>query len=208
MLLAALLLVPAAQVAGQGRDDYAAMLEYLAQTRIADRAFGGANGAIAINMAAGDFNQQANLRSMAVGQSATASAGALQRSQASQATAPVHASAVISGNAFQGASGLVSINQASGAANAELNAVAVALAQRGIRETPDELLSSTGFASAGLQATAEPGAARTQTRGVGVEGSALQGFDGVLQLNQAAGMGNATENRLLISTQGSPPPGI
>ena len=40
---------------------------------------------------------------------------------------------------------------------------------------------------------------------MGVEGSALQGFDGVLQLNQAAGVANATENRLLISVQGGGP---
>lgn len=201
-------LLAGASAHAQEADDYAAMLEYLAQTRIDDRAFNGANGAIAINMAAGDLNQQANQRSIAVGQLASASVGALQRSQANVATAPDQAFAVISGNAFQGASGLVSINQASGAANAELNAVAAALAQRGIRETPDALLASADFASAGLQAVSEPGAARTQTRGVGVEGSALQGFEGVLQLNQAAGMGNATENRLVISTQGPPPPGI
>lgn len=207
-LLLALLLVPGASALAQDRDDYAAMLEYLVQTRIQDRAFSGASGAMAINMAAGDLNQQANLRSMAVGQTAAASADAQQRGQASRATAPEHAYAGISGNAFQDASGLVSINQASGAANAELNAVTVALAQRGIRETPDELLSSADFASAGLQAISEPGAARTQTREVGVEGSTLQGFEGVVQLNQAAGMGNATENRLLISTQGPPPPGI
>ena len=207
-MLLTVLLVAVAWNTAQARDDYAAMLEYLAQTRIEDRAFSGASGAIAINMAAGDLNQQANLRSMAVGPSATASVDALQRSQGDVATAPQHASAVISGSAFQGASGLVSINQASGAANAERNAVAAALAQRGIREAPDELLSSTDFASAGLQAIPDPGAARTHTREVGVEGSALQGFDGVLQLNQAAGMGNATENRLLISTQGSPPPGF
>ena len=208
LLAIALPLLAGAAAHAQDADDYAAMLEYLAHTRIEDRAFTGANGAIAINMAAGDLNHQANLRSVAVGALASASVGALQRGQANVATAPTHASAVISGNAFQGASGLVSINQASGAANAELNAVAVALAQRGIRETPDALLASADFASAGLQAIPEPGAARTQTRGVGVERSALQGFDGVLQLNQAAGMGNATENRLLISTHGSLPPGI
>lgn len=205
LLAIALPLLPAPVAHAQEADGYAAMLEYLAQTRIEDRAFTGANGAIAINMAAGDLNQQANLRAIAVGQAAAASVGALRRSQANVATAPDHASAAISGNAFQGASGLVSINQASGAANAELNAVAVALAQRGIRETPDALLASADFASAGLQAIPEPGAARTQTRGVGVEGSALQGFDGVLQLNQAAGVANATENRLLISVQGGGP---
>lgn len=202
------LLLAAAAVHAQDSADYDAMLDYLAQTHIQDRAFTGASGAIAVNMAAGDLNQQANLRSLAVGQVALASAGSMQRGHANVATAPDHAITLISGNAFQGASGLASINQASGAANAELNAVTVALAQRGIRETPDELLSLSGFASAGVQAISEPGAARTQTREVGVEGSALQGFDGVLQLNQAAGMGNATENRLLISVQGSPPPGI
>ena len=208
LAIALLPLLPGTAAHAQEADDYAAMLEYLARTHIQDRAFTGASGAVAINMAAGDLNQQANLRSIAVGEVAAASVGAIQRSQASAATVPDHASAVVSGSAFQGASGLISINQASGAANAELNAVAVALAQRGIRETPDALLASTDFASAGLQAVSEPGAARTQTREVGVEGSALQGFEGVVQLNQAAGIGNAIENRLLISTQGTPPPGI
>lgn len=206
--LAVVALILAAPACAQQADDYAALLEYLAQTRIDEGAFTGASGAIAVNMAAGDLNQQANLRSIAIGRSASASVGALQRNHASIATAPDHASAVIGGSAFQGAGGLVSINQASGAANAELNAVAVALAQQGIREAPDAMLASADFASAGLQAIPEPGAARTQTRRVGVEGSALQGFEGVLQLNQAAGTGNAVENRLLISTQGAPPPGI
>lgn len=181
------------------------MLQYLAQTRIGDDVLTGASGAIAVNLAAGDLNQQANLRSIAVGERAQASTAALQRSQGDMGTAPDHAIAVISGNALQGAGGLASINQASGTGNAELNAVTVALAQRGIRETPDALLASTDFASAGVQAISEPGAAGTQTREVGVEGSALQGFDGVLQLNQAAGVANATENRLLISVQGGGP---
>jgi hypothetical protein len=39
---------------------------------------------------------------------------------------------------------------------------------------------------------------------VAVEASALQGFDGVLQLNQIAGSGNATANQLSISVQSTP----
>src|SRR5690606_7595177 len=120
LLVLAVPLLPAATVHAQEADDYAAMLDYLAQTRIDDRAFNGANGAIAINMAAGDLNQQANQRSIAVGQVASASVGALQRSQANVATAPDHAFAAISGNAFQGASGLVSINQRSEEHTSEL----------------------------------------------------------------------------------------
>lgn len=191
--------------AQQAGDEYEDMLLYLAQTRIGDDVLAGASGAIAVNLAAGDLNQQANLRSIAVGAHALASVAALQLGEDNVGTAPDHAIAVISGNALQGAGGLASINQASGTGNAELNAVTVALAQRGIRETPDALLASADFASAGVQAISEPGAARTQTREVGVEGSALQGFDGVLQLNQAAGVANVTENRLLISVQGGGP---
>ena len=203
VVLASALALPAhAQQAG---DEYTHMLQYLAQTPIGDDVLVGASGAIAVNLAAGDLNQQANLRSIAVGEGAQASTAALQRSQGDMGTAPDHAIAVISGNALQGAGGLASINQASGTGNAELNAVTVALAQRGIRETPDALLASADFASAGVQAISEPGAAGTQTREVGVDGSALQGFDGVLQLNQAAGAGNATENRLMISVHGGPP---
>lgn len=189
----------------QQPDDYADMLQYLAQTRLEGNALAGASGAIAVNMAAGDLNQQANLRSIAIGELAQASATALQRSRGDVGTAPDHAIAVISGNVLQGAGGLASINQASGTGNAELNAVTVALAQRGIREASDAMLASTDFASAGMQTISEPGAARTHTREVGVERSALQGFDGVLQLNQAAGVANLTENRLLISVQGAGP---
>lgn len=206
MAMACALAVLAAPAhAQQAPDEYEDMLGYLAQTRIDDHTLAGASGAIAVNMAAGDLNQQANLRSIAVGGHAHATATALQRSQGDMGTVPDHAVAVISGNALQGAGGLASINQASGTGNAELNAVTVALAQRGIRETPDALLASADFASAGVQAISEPGAAGTQTREVGVDGSALQGFDGVLQLNQAAGAGNATENRLMISVHGGPP---
>lgn len=209
LLLAGLaVLLQGAPANAQSVDEYAAMLEYLAQTSIEDGAFTGASGAMAVNMAAGDFNRQANARAIAVGEYAAASAGALQPGHADVGTAPDHATAVISGTAFQGASGLASINQASGTGNAELNAVTVALAERGIRETPDAQLASMDFASAGVQAISGPGAARTQTRRVGVERSALQGFGGILQLNQAAGARNATENRLVLSVQQGPPPGF
>ena len=101
-----------------------------------------------------------------------------------------------------GASGIASINQASGGGNAELNSVTATLATQGIREASDEAMaSSAAFASAGGQpAVSDPRA----TRKVGVDASAMRGFDGVLQLNQIAGSANATENRLGISVQGTP----
>ncbi|NZA25010.1 hypothetical protein H0E84_01300 [Luteimonas sp. SJ-92] len=204
MLAAAALLLPCAWAQAQEADDYAAMLGWLAETRIEERAFAGASGAIAVNMAAGDLNQQANLRSLAVGDGAHASASARQRSLADVADAPHGAAAVIGGRAFAGASGMVSINQASGSGNAELNAIAVTLAQQGIRETSDEQLSSPAFASAGLEHRPNQGEAETVDRKVAVDASALQGFEGVFQLNQIAGSGNAADNHFVMSVQTVP----
>lgn len=181
-------------------DDYAAMLGYLAETRIDDGAFARARGAIAVNMAAGDQNLQANLRNFVVGEGASASVHAAQVQAGNIYDTPLHADARIGGRAFAGASGLVSINQASGSGNAELNVIAMTLASQGIREATDGQLSSFASASAGGQPPSNPnGVASLGTRSVAVESTALQGFAGVLQLNQVAGSGNATGNQLSVS---------
>ena len=179
-------------------DSYADMLGYLAQTRIDGQALSGSRGAIAVNMSAGDLNQQANLRAIAVGANAQAQVDLRQRSENDQYDAPVHASATIGGSALSGAGGIASINQASGSGNAEFNAVSLALAEQGIRETPDNLLSTSASASAERQTVPGP-AGRTASRNVAVEATALRGFEGVLQLNQIAGSANETGNVLTLS---------
>ena len=189
-----------AQSAAEG---YAGMLSYLsADSRLDGGALAGSNGSIKLNQAAGDMNLQANLHSMASGSGASAQVSAAQRQQGDLFNTPTLATATIGGNALAGASGIASINQASGGGNTELNSVTAALAAQGIREANDEAMASAAaLASAGEQpAISGP----RGTRRVGVEASALRGFDGVLQLNQIAGSGNATENRLSISVQGNP----
>ena len=184
-------------------DSYTGMLSYLsADTRIDGNALAGADGSIKVNQAAGELNLQANLHSMANGAHASATARSLQLRQANSFNSPMQASATIGGNALAGASGIASINQASGGGNASLNAVTATLAAQGIREASDEAMTSSEvLASAGGQSiVTDPRA----TRRVGVEASALRGFDGVLQLNQIAGSGNATENRFSMSVQGTP----
>lgn len=203
--LPALLAVGAFLCAGQARavDDYADMLGYLAQTRIDDHALAGSSGAIAVNMAAGDLNQQANLRALAVGaDAANVQVSARQDRGNDVYDTPLAASATIGGSALAGASGIASVNQASGSGNAEQNAVALLLAQQGIRETPDSVLSSGVAASAERQSPPNP-AGRTASRNVAVEATALRGFEGVLQLNQIAGSANETGNALTLSL----PPG-
>lgn len=198
----AVAVVGTAAAQSQG-DSYTGMLSYLsADTRIDGNALAGADGSIKVNQAAGELNLQANLHSMANGAHASATARSLQLRQANSFNSPMQASATIGGNALAGASGIASINQASGGGNASLNAVTATLAAQGIREASDEAMTSSEvLASAGGQSIATDPRA---TRRVGVEASALRGFDGVLQLNQIAGSGNATENRFSISVQGTP----
>ncbi len=185
-------------------DDYGAMLGYLSQTRIDGQVLSGASGALALNVAAGDFNQQANLRAIAIGPRAIAGVDLRQARRNDIATAPDDASAVIAGQALAGASGLAGINQASGSSNSAFNAVSLALAQQGIRETDDDRTLSAAFASAGQQHDFERGGATAGRRVASVESTALQGFEGVLQLNQVAGSGNDTGNVMTMSVQAGP----
>ena len=201
MLAALAMLSPSASA---GDDDYAAMLGYLTSSRLDDNVLQGAQGNVAVNLAAGDLNSQANLRAFASGTAAQARIDVRQRLQANRVDAPLEASAVIAGHVLSGAHGLVSINQVSGSANTQLNAVAAALADQGIRETTDGSLSAAVSASAEVQPGTEPGVRGEGTRSVAVAANAMQGFRGVLQLNQTAGSGNATGNILSLSVSELP----
>ncbi|HEL3778035.1 TPA: hypothetical protein UOA91_001918 [Stenotrophomonas maltophilia] len=185
-------------------DDYSGMLAYLDLTRIEGRALAGASGAIAVNQAAGDFNLQANLRGIARAERADVAISAQQLQNGNRVlSAPLHAAAHIGGEALAGASGIASINQASGSANTTLNVVSATLARQGIRETDDTALAAEGSALAGGRDGVDRGAA-TGTRSAGVASTALRGFDGVLQLNQIAGSGNDTANVLGLVVQDRP----
>ncbi|RDD80358.1 hypothetical protein DVJ77_17615 [Dyella tabacisoli] len=179
-------------------DDYTAMLGYL-NSRIDGQAFQNTHGASAVNMAAGDLNLQANLRAFASGEYAQTVIYSLQQQRNNHYDTPLTATASIGGAAYAGGQGLASINQASGSGNAELNVITATLANQGIREATDVSLSTAVSASAGEQSTKNPHTQSGGTRSVAVESSALQGFQGVLQLNQIAGSGNATGNLLLLT---------
>ena len=65
-------------------------------------------------------------------------------------------------------------------------------------------LSAAVSASAGGQQADQAAAADDSPRHAAVESSAMRGYQGVLQLNQAAGSGNSTGNRLVLSLPGVP----
>ncbi len=198
------LLLLAAAPSATRADDYSGMLAYLDVARIDGRALAGANGAIAVNQAAGDLNVQANLRGIAKGDRADVATNARQLQQGNRVlSGPLQATAYIGGDALAGASGIASINQASGIANTTLNVVSATLARQGIRETDDTALAAEGSALAGGRDDTGRGVA-TGTRSAGVASTALRGFDGVLQLNQIAGSGNDTANVLGLVVQDRP----
>lgn len=203
ILALALLLTFGGMAHAGDNDNYATMLNYLDSSSIGGQALQGVNGISSTNMAAGDLNLQANLHAVSIGQVAQAAIQAQQFQRDNHATSPQTASASIDGQAYANGSGIASINQASGNGNAELNAVAITLAQQGIRETTDGSLSAVS-ASAGGQSPANPHGTGSGSRTVSVGASAMKGFDGVLQLNQIAGSGNATNNQLLLSVPSTP----
>ena len=199
-----LLLLLAAAPWATRADDYGGMLAYLDVARIDGHALAGANGAIAVNQAAGDLNVQANLRGIAKGDRADVAINARQLQQGNRVlSGPLQATAFIGGDALAGASGIASINQASGIANTTLNVVSATLARQGIRESDDAALAAADIASAGGQGDTGDGVA-AGIRSVGVASTALRGFDGVLQLNQIAGARNDTANVLTMAVQGNP----
>ncbi|HEL3156444.1 TPA: hypothetical protein UMF67_000111 [Stenotrophomonas maltophilia] len=199
-----LLLLLAAAPWATRADDYSGMLAYLDVARIDGHALAGANGAIAVNQAAGDLNVQANLRGIAKGDRADVAINTRQLQQGNRVlSGPLQATAFVGGDVLAGASGIASINQASGIANTTLNVVSATLARQGIRETDDTALAAEGSALAGGRDDTGRGVA-TGTRSAGVASTALQGFDGVLQLNQIAGNGNDTANVLGLVVQDRP----
>ncbi len=196
LLLVTSLATPAmAQNAPQG--SYDSMLQYLTSTRIDGQALSGASGVVGVNMAAGDFNQQANLRALAVGPNAGTTVRARQQQHDNLASSPDQASASIGDRAFQGAQGVLSINQASGSGNAELNVVSAALATQGIRENGDTWFA-TASASAGGTDSPASSAHSSRERHVAVESTAMREVQGVVQLNQVAGSANAAANVLQL----------
>ena len=199
-----LLLLLAAVPWATRADDYGGMLAYLDVAGIDGHALAGATGAIAVNQAAGDLNVQANLRGIAKGDRTDVAINTRQLQQGNRVlSGPLQATAFIGGDVLAGASGIASINQASGIANTTRNVVSATLARQGIRETDDTALAAEGSALAGGRDDTGRGVA-TGTRSAGVASTALRGFDGVLQLNQIAGNGNNTANVLGLVVQDRP----
>ena len=155
-------------------------------------------GVLMINQAAGDGQQQANARAIAIGSSATAQATAathvLQSSENPLINpAEIDASASIGGSSFANTLGVVGINQGAGSGNQQINAMRIASGlPLGL---DDSALAQQSVRPANFSGATEP---QSGARMVSVDDSAFGNSRGVVQLNQSAGVGNRSINSLGI----------
>lgn len=147
-----------------------------------------AAGRVAVNQAAGAGNVQANVALLA----SQAGTVVLQQQAAGRA-GDAAASSVIAGQAFSGAHGIVSINQASGSSNVQFNAASLGPLSR-VQVVSDRMLGR-----AAPRGEPGPGLLTSHVAYQAVIArSALAGDVGVVQVNQTAGVGNFTGNSIAL----------
>lgn len=164
------------------------ILQHHAQTIINGDTLMNVAGAIGVNMAAGDQNQQNNSGAIAMGNYAYSRNLIIQNAIANGFT-PDKASTRIQGQAFSNSSGWMAVNQASGQGNAQSNGMAIAA---GARALTDVNLNQIQSGSQALIANQDN--SNSPTRILEIEDSAFSGARGIMQVNQSAGTGNATSN--------------
>lgn len=198
-VLAALAAVPPAAAQQASTTDVAA---------VADAAGRGLSGRGALNLAAGHGNAQANLAALAL---ARHDAGAVDLHAVQQAWAPSDAArardahARIDGAAFTDSRGLLSVNQVAGGGNTQLNLFALGNTDIRLSIAPLPVLDDAALASVigapAVHGTAHP----TGMRHAQLADDAFRGSQGVVQINQTAGTGNASMNAIVLQLPGSPP---
>ncbi|WP_278409191.1 adhesin [Pseudomonas rhodesiae] len=148
-------------------------------------------GNLSINQAAGNQQQQANNRAIALGGQATTVN--IQRLDG-QVDPSLNAKAAIQGTSFTNGNGMLGVNQAAGANNQTVNAVRISV-NPGPQSIDDSVLlqqNTTQLTDSGLTPT-------TGSRLVVTSDQAFTGSRGVIQVNQSAGVGNRMANTLGIT---------
>lgn len=151
-------------------------------------------GSLMLNQAAGDSQQQANARAVAIGDRANASTPVTQLiEQLPPSQAGISANARIEGSSFSRGNGLLGVNQSAGNSNQQINAFRMAA---GVPEgLDDSVLAQQSVAPSTISGAVEP---QSGERLVSVDDRAFASSRGVVQLNQSAGVGNRSINNLGI----------
>lgn len=164
----------------------------------------GANsqGRIAVNQAAGAGNAQANLAALAHAQEGLGLADTHSDQRATNTRRAVAADAAIGGGAFDGVSGALSLNQAAGDSNLQLNTLSIGSGGASLVALADDAaLADTATTGTSTERTATA----TPDRRAVIDLDAFRGSQGVVQVNQTAGVGNLSTNAIVLQLPGSTP---
>lgn len=159
-------------------------------------------GRIAINQAAGTGNAQTNLAALAHAQEGLGLADTHSTQRASNSQRAVAAGAAIGSGAFDGVSGALSLNQAAGDSNLQLNTLSIGSGGANLVALADD----AALAETATTGTSTEGAATaTPDRRATIDLDAFRGSQGVVQVNQTAGVGNLSTNAIVLQLPGSTP---
>ena len=154
-----------------------------------------ASGRIAINLAAGNGNQEANVASIAAGAIPSAPTALVQMQDNPGGSGA--ASARLADHALAGASGLIAVNIAAGSANqlANLAVVTIGIAAPAASEP---LLEQ---ARASQQPPGSPGGSSSPEAEAALSSSAFAGSTGLVQANVVGGERNSASNTFVLSLE-------
>lgn len=150
-------------------------------------------GNFAVNQAAGDQQQQANARAIAIGDGASATTQIRQRLN-TQVDPRMDARASIQGDSFSHGNGVLGVNQSAGASNQQANALRISISKQP-QSIDDSVLMQQNVA---LLNNSVPTDSAPGNRQVTTSDQAFTGSRGVIQLNQSAGVGNRMANTLSV----------
>ena len=153
----------------------------------------GYTGNFNVNQAAGDQQQQTNVRAIAIGTNATATTSVTQKITTAASRA-VNASSTIGGNSFSNGNGALGVNQSAGANNQMANALRISISAN------PQSIDDSALSQQNVALLPDSGATGTQqgSRQVVTSDQAFTGSRGVIQVNQSAGVGNRMANTLSI----------
>ncbi len=171
----------------------------MSQSQIEDNALSHTRGIIGVNLSAGDSNAQINARALSYSTDQSIASAINQTHQNVTLQIPASDIAIshIRGHVLSDAKGLLSVNQVSGAGNAQVNAIAISLSASAVAVSENELSMTITGQPLNHNRTDSPDG--QQRREVSIEAGAFNDSKGVVQVNQLAGSGNATSNSFGLS---------
>ena len=150
-------------------------------------------GNFSVNQAAGNQQQQANVRAIAIGTEAGATTSVRQEIT-TPANPSMGATANIGGTSFSNGNGVLGVNQGAGANNQMANAMRISIG------AAPQAIDDSALSQQNVALLPNSGATGTPTgsRQVVTSDQAFTGSRGVIQVNQSAGVGNRMANTLSI----------